>query len=235
MSNTPFAATNSWCYHFARYEVLPEVLASPEVISGQPFRLVEIVKRVMNRHLSQDQQDTKYARRDSGEDISIAATIKWYVPFVAKNTQQLIRVGGGIFRLPSVDDITDAANDAEEAEAALSRMPGGEEGEAGDFDGSIYAFTFHSLEREAGRFPVKVGMTFGDVETRVFGQCRTSAAFDRPKVLGHWKVKRVSAVESAIQQVLKARGLRREQASGTEWFDTRVEEVEMILKFVTEG
>jgi T5orf172 domain len=235
MSNAPFAATNSWCYHFSRYEVLPEILASPEVASGQPFRLVEMVKRVMNRHLSQDQQDTKYARRDSGEEISVAATIKWYVPFVARNTRQLIRVGEGMFRLPSVDDVTDDAEDAQEAEAVLSRGSAQDEVEVGDFDGSIYAFTFPPLERETERFPIKVGMTVGDVEARVFGQCRNSAAFDRPKILGQWRVKRVNAVESAVHQVLKARGRWREHAPGIEWFDTRTEEVEAILRFVTEG
>ena len=188
----------------------------------------------MNRHLSPDQQETKYARRDSGDLQSVAATIKWYVPFVAKNTQQLIPLGDGMFRLPSVDESADAASDAEEAEAVLSRIPAQEEGEVGEFDGSVYAFTFESLERESGRFPIKVGMTVGDVEARVFGQCRTSAAFDRPKVLGQWKVKRVGAVESAIHHVLKARGLWRVQAFGTEWFDTRPEEVEAILRFVAE-
>lgn len=230
MPQTAFEATNSWCYHFARYEALPQIMRMPEVTSGQPFRLVEFVKKVMNEHLTPSQQETKYARRDTGESLSIAATVKFYVPFVAKNTQQLVRLGGGMFRIPSVEDVDDEADEA--AETALSGRLG-EDGDVGDFDGWIYAFTFPALVHERGRFPIKIGRTVVDVEARILGQCRSSAAFDRPLILGRWPVKRVVVVESAIHQVLKARGLWREQALGSEWFDTRLEEVAEILNFVT--
>ena len=46
-----------------------------------------------------------------------------------------------------------------------------------------------------------------------------------------WEVQRVAAVEDAIHSTLEARGSKR-HAPGTEWFDTTVEEVESIVKFV---
>lgn len=163
----------------------------PEVASGQPFRLVELVKDVMSLHLTLEQQATKYARRDTGLPISIAASIKFYVPFVAKNTEQLVPLGGGLFRVPSVEDVDAAASQAEEAETALAGEDGGEERDLVEFDGWIYAFTFPPLVKDAERFPIKIGMTALDVDTRVLNQCRSSAAFDRPVVLSKWRVKRV--------------------------------------------
>lgn len=71
----PFVPTNSWCYHFARYQVIPEILAMPEVQTGEPFRLVERVKRVMDAHLTPEQQAMQYSRRDTKEAISVANTI----------------------------------------------------------------------------------------------------------------------------------------------------------------
>lgn len=233
MPTSPFEATNSWCYHFARYQAIPEILAMPEVASGQPFRLVELVKGVMNAHLAPEEQATKYARRDTRLPVSVAASIKFYVPFVARNTEQLVSLGGGMFRVPSVQDVDAAATEAEEAEAAFADDVRGEDGELVEFDGWIYAFTFPTLVRDSERFPIKVGMTSLDVDARVTSQCRSSAAFDRPVVLRKWEARRVGAVEAAIHQVLKARGQWREQALGSEWFDARPEEIDEIFKFIT--
>lgn len=228
---SPFEPTNSWCYHFARYQALVEIIAMPEAADGQQFRLVEMVKKVMDAHLTPEQQATKYPRRDTGLPISIAASIKFYVPFIAKNTEQLAPLGGGMYRVPTVADVGPAASEAEEAETALADI-NGEDAEIEDFDGWIYAFTFPSLVKVAERFPIKVGMTTLDVEARVTSQCRSSAAFDRPMIVNKWRVKRVGAVESAIHQVLKARGQWREQALGSEWFDAKPEEITEILQFV---
>src|SRR6478672_3939416 len=90
-----FEPTNSFCYRFARYEVLPAIIARPEVQSGQPFRLVELVKEVVDQHLTPDEQLTSYPRAKTGELLSVIKTIKWYVPFIAKITNQLTSLGGG--------------------------------------------------------------------------------------------------------------------------------------------
>jgi T5orf172 domain len=230
-TQAPFEPTNSWCYHFARYQVLPEILAIPEVASADQFRLLDYVKRVMNLHLTLEQQAMKYARKETGQPLSVAASVKWYVPFVAKNTDQLVPLGDGMFRVPTVDDVDAAADKAEEVET----IEADENGEISEFDGWIYAFSFPMLVRQDERFPIKIGMTAADVDARVTTQCRSSAAFDAPIVLGRWRVSRVGAVETAIHQTLKARGQWREHAPGTEWFDARPAEVEAILKFITEG
>jgi hypothetical protein len=203
----------------------------PEVASAEQFRLLDYVKRVMNLHLTPEQQGMKYARKETGQPLSVAASIKWYVPFVAKNTDQLVPLGDGMFRVPSVDDVGAAADEAEEVET----IEADENGEITEFDGWIYAFSFPLLVKDGERFPIKVGMTSADVDARVTTQCRSSAAFDAPVVLGRWRVSRVSAVESAIHQTLKARGQWREHAPGTEWFDAQTSEIEAIVKFITLG
>lgn len=231
-TQAPFEPTNSWCYHFARYQALPEILAMPEVAAVEQFRLLEYVKLVMNQHLTQEQQAMKYPRKETGKPLSIAASVKWYVPFVARNTEQLVALGDGMFRVPSVDEVGAAADEAEEEEASESD----EVADSSDiFDGWIYAFTFPTLVKDVERFPIKVGMTASDVELRVTSQCRSSAAFDAPIVLGKWAVRRVGWTEKAIHLILKSRGQWREQALGTEWFDATPTEIAAIVTFVTQG
>jgi hypothetical protein len=228
---TVFEPTNSWCYRFARYQAIPEILAMPEVASGETFRLVEFAIKVLNDHLTPAQQEMRYRRARTHKEISIAASVKFYIPFIAKNTKQLVRVGDGLFRIPTVDDVDEAAVEEEVEEAVLDSG----EGDAIECDGWIYCFSFPPLIHNNVRFPIKIGKTAVDVDTRVTQQCRSSAAFDRPVVLGRWQVNRVNSVEQAIHLVLKARGQWREQALGAEWFDTRLEEIENIIKFVTQG
>jgi hypothetical protein len=107
--------------------------------------------------------------------------------------------------------------------------------EAVEFDGWVYAFSFPALVREDAPFPIKIGMTTGAVEERVAFQCRGSATFDNPVILGRWQVNRVGATEKAAHNVLKARGRWRENIPGIEWFNTTVSEVESIIAFVTAG
>jgi hypothetical protein len=225
-----FEPTNSWCYRFARYQAIPEILAMPEATSGQPFRLVDLSRRVLDTHLTASQQESKYRRAKSNQEISVAASVKFYIPFIAKNTTQLVRLGDGMYRVPTVDDVDEEAVEEEVEEAVLDSG----EGDSIEFDGWIYAFSFPPLVRAEERFPIKIGKTGGDVDARVLHQCRSSAAFDTPVVLGRWQVNRVNSVEMAIHQVLKARGQWREQALGNEWFDAQPAEVESIIKFVTQ-
>ena len=142
-TQTAFVPTNSWCYHFARYQAIPEILAMPEVATGVPFRLIEQVRRVMDAHLTPEQQAMQYPRRETKLPISVANTVKWYVPFVAKQTAQLVALGEGMYRVPSVDDVDAQAEEAEEA-------AGGEDADVPEFDGWVYAFSFplaHPRER----------------------------------------------------------------------------------------
>lgn len=220
-----FEPTNSFCYNFARYQVLPDIIKSPEVQAGQPFRLVELVKKIVDQHLSIEQQTISYPRAQTGELASVIKTIKWYVPFIAKNTKQLTPLGDGMYKLPDAIDI-EAVEAMAEDEALEDDVS-----EASVSEGWIYAFSFPSLIQQQGDFPIKIGMTVNEVQQRVTSQCKGSAIFDNPVILGSWKVNRVGFVEAAIHKILAARGKWRERVPGTEWFDTSVGEIKAIIDF----
>ncbi len=221
-----FEPTNSYCYHFARYTVLPEIIALPEVQSGEPFRLVEMVKKIVDRSLTAEQQLSSYPRAQTGQLLTVIKTIKWYVPFIAKKTAQLVPIGDGIYRLPDLSDIEE-----EEEEDEDVFLQDEAEQEAAALEGFIYAFTFPALMNQTGPFPIKIGKTVNDVHARVVNQCKGSAIFEHPRILGSWKVTRVGFVESAIHKMLSARGKWRENVPGTEWFDTTIDEVKSIIEF----
>ena len=74
--------------------------------------------------------------------------------------------------------------------------------------GTLYAYSFPSIMRRDGRFPVKVGLTTtGDAKARVSQQCRQTCCFEYPVILMTWEVQRVAAVEAAIHSTLEARGV----------------------------
>ncbi len=226
---TNFEPTGSWCYRFARYRAIPEILAMPEVANGQPVRLVELSQRVLDMHLTKEQQAERYSRAKANGDLTVAASVKFYIPFIAKNTEQLVNLGGGMFRIPTDEDINE--EDIEDAAVDAGVADGVDE--AADFDGWIYAFSFPAIQQPDKPFPIKVGKTAGDVASRVNIQCKHSATFENPLILGQWRVKRVGPMELAVHNVLRARGKWRENVPGTEWFDTTTSEIEEIIAFVT--
>jgi len=221
-----FEASTSFTYHFARYVILPALLDLPEVKSGEPFLLRELAWPLIDGRLSPQQQSTKVKRAQADGMISIGQSVRYYVPFIAKNTGMLTNVGNGVFRLPSEadlksEDLLNAAIDDEE------------DSESSEFDGHVYAFSFPSIVKAGQAFPIKIGKTVGDVAARIQDQCKGSASFENPVILGSWAVQRVGPTELAIHNVLKARGKWRENAPGREWFDTTMDEVSAIVKFVT--
>ena len=190
--------------------------------------LRELTARALDAHLSKQQQELTYTRKEAGSQIKVSAAVKFFVPFIADETGMLVRLGKGLFRLPTPDDV-----DEEEAEAAA--VDAADEGaieEGEDFSGWIYAFSFPMIQRQDSAFPIKVGKTTTEVSARVAAQCKSSSAFEQPIVLGNWKVGRMSHMESAIHNVLKARGRWRKEAPGSEWFDTTIAEIESIIKFI---
>lgn len=220
-----FEATRSFCYRFGRYTVLPEILAMPEVTCGGDFKLTSLAQLVIDKYITSEQQQIKIKKAQSDQLDPIHSIIKFFVSFIAKDQEIFVRVGTGIYRAKTAEDITDVELD----DAALAD---GDEDTA-EFDGWIYAFSFPSLVRIDGPFPIKIGKTVGDVTERVNQQCKASAAFENPVVLEKWQVNRVGPTELATHNVLKARGKWRENVPGTEWFDTTVEEVRLILNFIT--
>lgn len=228
---TNFKATSSWCYQFARYRAIPEILAMPEVANGQPVRLIELSRRVLDAHLTKEQQAERFPRAKVNGELSVAGSVKFYIAFVAAETRQLVNLGGGMFRLPTEEDVNEEDLEADAVDAGVADGVG----EAADFDGWIYAFSFPAIQQPERSFPIKVGKTTGDVESRVNSQCKQSATFENPIILGRWRATRVGPMELAVHNVLKARGKWRENVPGTEWFDTTIAEIEDIIEFVTKS
>ena len=219
-----FEATRSFCYKFGRYTVLAEVQQMPEVTSGSEFRLTDLAQRVIDKYLSPEQQQVKVKKAQSERLEPIHSIVKFFVSFIAKEQETFIKIGEGVYRSKTAEDISDVDLD----EAALAD---GDE-ESAEFEGWIYAFSFPILVKINEPFPIKIGKTIGNVEERVAQQCKGSASFDNPVILGKWQVNRVGPTELAAHNVLKARGKWRENVPGVEWFNTTVAELLSILEFV---
>ncbi len=219
-----FEATRSFCYKFGRYTVLAEVQMMPEVTSGNEFRLTDLAQRVIDKYLTLDQQQVKVKKAQSERLEPIHSIVKFFVSFIAKEQETFIKIGEGLYRSKTAEDISDI-------ELEESALADGDE-DAAEFEGWIYAFSFPVLVRINEPFPIKIGKTIADVDGRVAQQCKGSASFDNPVILGRWQVNRVGPTELAAHNVLKARGKWRENAPGVEWFDTTIAEVQSILEFV---
>ncbi len=220
-----FEPSRSFCYKFGRYTVLTEVQAMPEVTGGGDFRLTDLAQRVIDKYLTPEQQQIKVKKAQSDRLEPIHSIVKFFVSFIAKEQETFIRLGNGLYRAKTADDISDA-------ELEDSALADGDE-EAAEFEGWIYAFSFPALVRSSEPFPIKIGKTVGEVQERVMQQCKGSATFDNPVILGKWQVNRVGPTELAAHNVLKARGKWRENVPGIEWFNTTLDEIEQILKFIS--
>lgn len=221
--NLQFEPTRSFCYRFARYTAIPEIEAMEEVKSGFEFRLSTLAQKVIDKYISQEEQGIKLKKEQSDRTDTLHSLVKFYVAFRVKEQKTFVAIGDGMYRATTDADISDAELDE-------SAIEDGDE-TATEFDGWLYAFSFPVLVKSDGPFPIKVGKTVGSVEDRVMVQCKGSASFDNPVILGRWQVKRVGPSELAVHNVLKARGKWRENVPGTEWFDTTVQEVQSIVEF----
>lgn len=227
-SKTPFEPTSSWSYNFARYEALPEIMQMPVVASGQVVLLRDLTAKVLDKYLTADEQRLTYKQVKAGGEVKIKSAVKYFVAYMAAETGALVNLGKGKFQRPA-----DANEHVAQVEAAaIDAVEPEELDEEDDLSGWIYAFSFPSIQKAGTAYPIKIGKTANSVDDRVNSQCRGSAVFEAPVIISNWKVKRVSHAESAIHNVLKARGKWREKAPGTEWFDTTLAEIEDIVKFV---
>ncbi len=219
-----FEPTRSFCYQFARYTVLPEVTKIMEAGSGETYRLSTLAQQVIDTHLTPEQQQLRIKKAQSERTDPVHSIVKFFTAFIAKELQLFVKVDEGLYRAKTASDISDT----ELEEVALAD---GDE-EAAEFDGWIYAFSFPALIRTDAPYPIKIGKTIGSVEDRVAQQCKGSATFDNPVILGRWQVQRVGPFELAIHNTLKTWGKWRENVPGIEWFDTTVPEVEAIIGFL---
>lgn len=220
-----FEPTRSFAYHFVRYTVLPEVDKEVAAFGDKEFLLRDIAWPIIDRLLTKEQQAIRVPKAQSEGDNTMSSIVRFYVNFLAKHLDRYESLGQGMFRVHAESDISDD----ELVDAAIES---GDE-EASEFEGSIYAFSFPTIVKTDGVFPIKIGQTVGDVKARVDAQVKGSASFEQPVILGSWQVKRVGPTELAIHNILKARSKWRENAPGREWFDTNIDEVASIINFVT--
>ena len=227
----PFTPTKSYCYQVARYELLDQLTQEPEALSGQPFRMNTVAKRVIERNLTPEQLAIELRAATADRIDTIGGTIRFFVMLHAKrlpNSPFLWLGDGGMYKLKEPTDIEQEMEDAELEATDDDDI----ENAASQFDGWIYAFSFPTLVKNEGPFPIKIGKTINGVGDRVAYQCKGSASFDNPVILGRWQVVRVSSVETAIHATLRSRGKWRENVPGTEWFNTTTAEIEEVVRFI---
>lgn len=190
-----------------------------------------VAKRVIERNLTPEQLAIELRAATADRIDTIGGTIRFFVMLHAKrlpNSPFLWLGDGGMYKLKEPTDIEQEMEDAELEATDDDDI----ENAASQFDGWIYAFSFPTLVKNEGPFPIKIGKTINDVEDRVAYQCKGSASFDNPVILGRWQVVRVSSVETAIHATLRSRGKWRENVPGTEWFNTTTAEIEEVVRFI---
>jgi len=217
-----YTISNGFAYRFSRYLVLPRISESEEFRSGQPFHLLPMIRAITSEYLTQEEQLATY-ERPNGHLESVFKSIRWYVPYVGRNSEIIERVKPGWYRMPTGEQVADNATDGIDEEIAEESGP--------TTEGWIYAFTFPELIKDEP-FPIKVGMTIRDVDERVTDQCKGSAIFSRPKLLKSWQVQKVSLTERTVQNLLKLSGQGKSDSPGTEWFITTLTEIERVIGIV---
>lgn len=215
----PFEPTRSYVYNAARYELLPRIAEIAKSFGAEPFLLRDISKAVLAETYTPEQLATTIKKAKSDGADKISNIFGFYIPFLAENLKVFENLGAGRFRNFSPED------ELAEADAVATDVDSNDAG-------IIYAYTFPSIRKTDGKFPIKIGLTTtGDPDARVAQQCKQTCCFEFPVILRTWDVQRVGAVEDAIHSTLEARGSKR-HSPGAEWFDTTLEEVESVVKFI---
>src|SRR6266849_3890068 len=212
----PFEPTRSYVYKASRYELLPRIAETARAFGDEPFLLRELTKQVLAETYTPEQLDIRIKKAESDTTEKMRTIFGFYIPFLAENLRVFERLGGGMFKNFSIEE------ELAEADAVATDVDSND-------SGIIYAYSFPSIRKNGGKFPIKIGLTItGDAGERVTQQCRQACCFEHPVVLKTWEVERVAAVEDAIHSTLEARGSKR-KAPGTEWFDTTLDEIEAIV------
>ena len=155
----PFEASRSFVYQATRYDLLPRIAEFAQEFGDKPFLLRDVTKRVLDETYTQEQLEIRVKKAQSDKMEKVRTIFGFYVPFLAENLHFFENVGGGYFRNISIADglaeVDAVATDSESNDA-----------------GFIYAYTFPTIRKSDGRFPIKIGLTTtGDCEARVAHQC----------------------------------------------------------------
>ncbi|MBK8269435.1 MAG: GIY-YIG nuclease family protein [Planctomycetes bacterium] len=187
----PFEPTRSYVYKASRYELLPRITEIARNYEDEPFLLREISKRVLAETYTVDQLEIKVKKAQSDKLEKISTIFGFYIPFLAESLRVFENLGGGMFKNISIED------ELAEVDAVATDVDSHD-------PGIIYAYSFPSIQRDGGKYPIKIGLTTtGDAQARVNQQCKQTCCFECPAVLRTWEVRRVAAVEDAIHSTLE--------------------------------
>ena len=174
----PFEPTRSYAYRAARYELLPQIAEMARAFGNEPFLLREISKQVLAETYPPEQLAIPIKKAQSDRTEKMGAIFRFYIPFLAENLKVFEYLGGGMFKNISIDE------ELAEADAVATDVES-------DDSGIIYAYSFPSIKKNDGRFPIKIGLTTtGDANARVTQQCKQTSCFEYPIVLKTWEVLR---------------------------------------------
>lgn len=128
---------------------------------------------------------------------------------------------------------TEALDDAEPPMPPPTVDPAKVHGEGPE---SVYAYTFPAYMELArrdgtGSYPVKIGMTTGDVEVRIASQVGTGLP-EAPTLLLVLRVAHARRIERILHDLLGLRGREITTAPGAEWFATSVDEILAIHEWL---
>lgn len=97
-----FEPTRSFCYRIARYEILNEIAREPEALSGKPFRMIVVTRRVIMRRFTPEQLSLTIPATNSDRVETVYGSIRFFVQLLAKRlpNSPLIWLGDrGLYKL----------------------------------------------------------------------------------------------------------------------------------------
>lgn len=102
---------------------------------------------------------------------------------------------------------------------------------------SVYVYYFPAYRDQAAylqrdTWPMKIGMTRGQVAPRIKDQCGTAMP-EAPVVGMIYRTANAANAERVLHSTLRERGRHLADAPGSEWFQTSLDEVRSILDFAT--
>lgn len=213
----------SAAYRLASQVVIPRLRKEVFPARGaEPFSLRDDIYAILKDEVSkgtltQEQLETTCQIKQTGGNPTLAAKTRYFALILLKASGEIMSSDTrGLFILTDAAAIEEEQNEeAEEAEVIT---------------GSIYAYTFPSLNGNM----IKVGKASGNVEERINQQLGTANP-EAPIILQVWSVGDIDSMEKAIHSILRARGKSVDAPRAKEWFRTNVKDVETIIKFVNEG
>ena len=97
-----YAASSSFAYRFSKYFLLPEITRSNQFKCGEPFHLLPLIKSITNEYLTLDEQQARYTK-NNGSPEGVFEAIRWYVPYIGRDSKTIERVKPGWYRMPTGD------------------------------------------------------------------------------------------------------------------------------------